>query len=350
MFYRVLGLMSGTSLDGLDLAYCYFDIDGDKCKYDIICADTIAYSPQMKDFIIACEHCDAQGLSYADYRLGEYFGTKAREFIEVNKLEVDFIASHGQTIFHQPSKGFTTQIGNISALASKARHTVVGDFRAMDVALGGQGAPLVPIGDKLLFSSYANCLNLGGFSNISFDKDNERIAFDICPTNMVLNYIASMMGLPYDKDGEMARQGRVDELFLNAFNSLPLYNSNERQSLGKEWVNENIFPLINNYPIEPKDLMATYLDHITTQLAKNICGDTLLTGGGAKNKFLVESLRSKTTYNIIIPDELTIDYKEALIFAFLGVRRMRGEINCLKSVTKASQDSCSGVVAYWNRE
>ncbi|MBQ4420986.1 MAG: anhydro-N-acetylmuramic acid kinase [Bacteroidales bacterium] len=348
MFYKVLGLMSGTSLDGLDLAYCEFEIKDDVWQYSIPKATTIPYNNELKEKILLSEHSAPEYLSYMDFYLGKYFGKQAYNFLKDNNLQVDFVSSHGQTIFHQPDKGFTTQIGNISALCSEAKTTVVGDFRSLDVALGGQGAPLVPIGDRLLFRDYDYCLNLGGFSNISYEDNSKRKAYDICPVNMVLNYLASMLGKSFDDRGMLARKGKINETLLNTLNTLPYYKDNVQKSLGKEWVKQNIFPILSNFPLRVEDLLATYTEHIAVQMAKHIKGSTLVTGGGAYNDFLIEKLRERTEQNIVIPDKTTIDFKEALIFAFLGVKRIRKEVNCLASVTGAKQDCCSGSVVCWN--
>ncbi len=349
MLYRVLGMMSGTSLDGLDLAYCEFNVEDNVWKYSIPKAKTIPYDNELREKILLCEGSSSEYISYMDFYLGKYFGEQAYSFLEENSLQADFVSSHGQTIFHQPEKGFTTQIGNISALCAEVKRTVVGDFRSLDVALGGQGAPLVPIGDSILFKDYDCCLNLGGFSNISFEEAGKRTAYDICPVNMVLNYLSSVLGKNYDDKGLLAQKGKVDELLLETLNTLPYYKEDVQKSLGKEWVKKNIFPLLANFPLDIEDLLATYVEHIATQLAKHIKGTTLLTGGGAYNDFLVRKLREKTKHKIVIPDKTTIDFKEALIFAFLGVKRMRNETNCLSSVTGAKQDSCSGLVVYWNK-
>lgn len=348
MFYKVLGLMSGTSLDGLDIAYCEFELKDEKWHYQIKHAETIPYTSEIVQMLLSCENCSGEMLSFADYHVGRLFGQYARTFLDKYDLSVDFIASHGQTIFHQPSKGFTTQIGNISALSVESRCTVVGDFRAMDVALGGQGAPLVPIGDEILFGEYPCCLNLGGFSNISYKEHSKRIAYDICPVNMVMNHLANMLGKPFDENGKIAKSGKIDDVLLSTLNSIPYYSNHTRSSLGKEWVNQYIFPLVDYSSLSVEDIMATYLEHIAIQIAYSLKGDTLLTGGGARNSYLVEKIREKTNYRIIVPDNLTIDFKEALIFAFLGLKRMRGEVNCLASVTGARQDSCSGLIAVWN--
>ena len=339
--------MSGTSLDGLDLAYCEFEIKNKQWSYSIEKAQTIDYDNTLRKKILACENSSAEYLSYTDFYLGKFFGKQAFKFLKENNLQVDFVVSHGQTIFHQPDKGYTTQIGNINSLCAEVKQTVIGDFRSLDVALGGQGAPLVSIGDKILFKEYDSCLNLGGFSNISFESNGKRIAYDICPVNMVLNHLANSVDLPFDNKGILASQGNIDLNLLNSLNSILYYKNEEKKSLGKEWVKSNIFPILEYYTFDVKDILATYTEHITLQIAKHIKGKCLLSGGGAYNDFLVKKLQEKTGNSIYLPDKLTIDFKEALIFSFLGVKRWRKEINCLSSVTGARQDSCTGNIVYW---
>ena len=347
MFYRVLGLMSGTSLDGLDIAYCEFNEEKGKWSYSIKQSETIAYEEDFKKKIRSMENASANEFAQFSVELGGFFGSKAREFLDKYSLDVDFVCSHGQTIFHRPDLHYTTQIGDLSALCAKVKQNVIGDFRSMDVALGGQGAPLVPIGDEILFSDYENCLNLGGFSNISLKKQGKRIAYDICPVNIVLNHLCEKLSLPFDNGGQIAASGKVDENLLKQLNALPYYKKKTNKSLGKEWVVENIFPLLEKANLETKDLLATFTEHIAIQLSKNITGKTLLTGGGVYNRFLVEKLKNKTTHTIEIPEKTIIDYKEAMIFAFLGVLRMRNEINCLASVTGAERDNCGGLIVEW---
>lgn len=347
MFYRVLGLMSGTSLDGLDIAYCEFNEEKGEWTYAIPKAETFPYDEKFKKKIISMEGATANELEKFSSELGHFFGKKAKEFLDINSLDVDFVCSHGQTIFHRPDLGYTTQIGDISALCSEVQHTTIGDFRSMDIALGGQGAPLVPIGDEILFSSYENCLNLGGFSNISLKKQGKRIAYDICPVNIVLNYLCEKLSLPFDDKGQIAASGKVDEELLKQLNALPYYRKKKNKSLGKEWVVENIFPLLEKSKLDVKDCLATFTEHIVIQLSKNITGRTLLTGGGVYNTYLVEKLKKITSYTIEVPEKTIIDYKEAMIFAFLGVLRTRKQVNCLSSVTGASKDNCGGVIVQW---
>lgn len=347
MHYKVIGLMSGTSLDGLDIAYCLFSIENGKWSYSIEKAETIEYSIELKNKLIEAENTTSLEFAKIDKEFGHFIGKEVRIFIDKYRLEVDFVCSHGQTIFHQPQINLTTQIGDINAIYSHTNIKTIGDFRRLDLALGGQGAPLVPIGDRHLFSEYAFCLNLGGFSNISFEENGSRIAYDICPVNIVLNHLAQKKGLAYDKDGEIARSGKVNNSLVNELNNLEFYEAKKQKSLGKEWVVEKIFPLMNNSNLSNADLMATFVEHIAEQLALNINGDVLITGGGVFNKYLIEQLKEKLNKNhkIHIPEPIIINYKEALIFAFLGVLRVREEINTLSSVTGAKKDSCGGLIA-----
>jgi len=344
MFYRVIGLMSGTSLDGLDIAYCLFSFKDNKWSYSIEKAETIEYSKELTNQLLQAENTSSYEFVRIDKEFGAFIGKEVRKFIDKHNIEVDFIASHGQTIFHQPHINLTTQIGDINSIAANARIKTIGDFRRLDLALGGQGAPLVPIGDRFLFSEYSYCLNLGGFSNISFEREDKRIAYDICPVNLVLNLLAKREGMDYDKDGLLARTGKVDMTILEKLNSLDFYKIRDKKSLGKEWVIDNIMPLLDNSKLCTRDLMSTFVEHASDQLAKNINGDILVTGGGAFNKYLIERLECKLNYKISMADPIIINYKEALIFAFLGVLRDRREINTLSSVTGARKDSCGGII------
>lgn len=345
MHYKVIGLMSGTSLDGLDIAYCLFSIENGRWSYSIEKAETIEYSSELKNKLIEAENTTSLEFAKIDKEFGYFIGKEVRIFIDKYKLEVDFVCSHGQTIFHQPQINLTTQIGDINSIASQTMLKTIGDFRRLDIALGGQGAPLVPIGDRLLFADYPYCLNLGGFSNISFEENGLRIAYDICPVNIVLNYLAQKEGYDYDKDGQLARSGKVNNIVLEQLNSLDYYKTKDKKSLGKEWVIYNIFPLLQNSKLSNIDQITTYVEHIAQQLYGNINGDVLITGGGVFNEYLIERLQSKlTNHKIFIPHPTIINYKEALIFAFLGVLRERKEINTLSSVTGAIKDSCGGLI------
>ncbi len=355
--YNVVGLMSGTSLDGVDIAFCRFIFANNTWTYNIVEAETIAYTAEWKQALLSLEKTDAFTFQQTHVEYGFFLGKLVSDFIKKHHLKADFVSSHGHTIFHQPQKKLTVQIGAGSAIAAKCSLPVVCDFRSLDVALGGQGAPLVPIGDKLLFAEYDFCLNLGGFANVSYNLPSPngegagvRRAFDICPVNIVMNNICTTLGKEYDNEGKLARSGNINELLLNELNQLPFYQlpSNKPKSLGKEWVIENIHPLLAKYKLAPTDILRTFCEHIAMQVANALNdkpnGKILVTGGGAFNTFLMECIKKNTVHQLIVPAKKTIDFKEALIFAFLGVLRMRNEINCLKSVTGAQRDNCGGAV------
>jgi anhydro-N-acetylmuramic acid kinase len=261
---------------------------------------------------------------------------------------IDAVCSHGHTALHQPEKGLTYQIGNLPSLAKLIHQTVVCDFRVADVALGGQGAPLVPIGDALLFSNYDFCLNLGGFANISTDVNGERIAYDICPVNIVLNHYISPLGLHYDDKGQMASTGIVHQTLLDNLNALEFYKKAHPKSLGIEWVMIHIFPLIARFQLSIADILRTFTEHIAIQIANEINtkqnATVFITGGGAYHSFLIERLQSHTKNTLVIPDKEIVEFKEALIFGLLGVLKLRDEVNCLSSVTGAKMNHSSGKI------
>jgi anhydro-N-acetylmuramic acid kinase len=344
--YRAIGLMSGTSLDGVDLASCVFTLKDNVWSYQIEEAETFSYPEEWLSLLPQLMQVDAYTYAKANSDLGYYFGRLIKAFIQSHNIEADFVASHGHTIFHQPGIGLTTQIGSGAAIAVTCGLPVICDFRSTDVGLGGQGAPLVPIGDALLFSDFAFCLNLGGFSNVSYNAGGKRIAYDVCPVNTILNKLALRVGLDFDRDGLMARSGKVDLALLEKLNDLTYYDLEPPKSLGFEWNDENVWPLINASSLPVEDLLRTVVEHVAIQLANSMSslerGKMLVTGGGAKNVFLIERFASHSEHELVVPSDLMIDYKEALIFAFLGVLRVRGEVNCLSSVTGASRDSIGG--------
>jgi anhydro-N-acetylmuramic acid kinase len=350
--YHVIGLMSGTSLDGLDIAYCKFMYNNQQWYIELIHADTVEYSESWREILSNVENGTALEYARTNVALGEYFGQEVLKFIQKNNIQkLDFISSHGHTIFHQPSLRLTTQIGNGASIAAICGYPVVCDFRITDMALGGQGAPLVPIGDKMLFSSYDFCINLGGIANVSFDHQANRVAFDICFVNIVLNYLARQLGREYDMNGEIARTGQMDEEMLEVLEDLPYYQLPFPKSLGKEWFIENIKGKIDNLQSSTSDKLHTYTHHVSQQIINALTpyaksrAKILLSGGGAFNAYLIEILRKYAPdWQIEVPEEKIVMFKEAIIFGFLGVLRWRGENNCLKSVTGAKRDNCGGVV------
>ena len=343
--------MSGTSLDGLDMACCEFEIEDGLWSYRITSAETRGYPEELYRQLKAGVVLSGFELTKLDVGLGRWMGKAVKSFIDSNKLSADFIASHGHTIFHQPELGITKQIGDGNIIAAINELPVVYDFRSLDVALGGQGAPLVPIGDDLLFHEYDYCLNLGGIANISFNSNGQRLAYDICPCNMVLNHVANSMGHPFDEGGAIARKGKIIGDLLETLDSLDFYQKPYPKSLGYEWVNDNVLEVIDNYSGSQADVMRTLVEHIINQIESAIRKQEkkqrlLITGGGAFNYFIIELLKQRLIgkAEICIPDPTTINYKEALIFGFLGVLRLRGQVNSLKNVTGASSNNCGGVV------
>lgn len=352
--YKVVGMMSGTSLDGLDLAYCLFRVKDGHYSFSIEKATTVPYPADWQQRLGRLVNASGMELSQAHIELGRYMGREVRKFINTHQLQPDLVASHGHTIFHQPQKGFSLQIGDGYALMLNSGCLVINDFRSLDVALGGQGAPLVPIGDELLFSQYDICLNLGGIANVSARHRQQRIAYDICPANMVLNHLSRQLSREYDEGGKLAAGGTLQPRLLEQLNELAYYRQLFPKSLGYEWVAEEVFPLLENQPVSPADLLHTFCHHIARQLRnalEPLAGkqdmSLLATGGGAYNDFLIALMRQELAplnISVVVPEKDIIEYKEALVFALLGVLRLRKEVNCLASVTGASRDSCSGQV------
>ena len=352
--YRVLGLMSGSSLDGLDIACSDFYQDNGRWKFDLIHSETVSYTNEFRSRLRASVEMSALDLLLLHNAFGRYAGELAGNFLSKNELSVDFIASHGHTAYHQPDKGLTFQLGAGQELANASRQKVICDFRSQDVSLGGHGAPLAPIGDERLFDEYDFCLNIGGIANASFRYNGQRIAFDISPANMLLNHILLPTGLLFDDRGRMAGNGKMDRRLLDRLNAFEFYARPFPKSLSYEWFCKHIVPVIDADSVAVEDQLCTAVHHIAQQISESLLpyarnGDTMMiTGGGAKNDFLIETLRQYLNgrVTVILPDDSIIHFKEALIFAFMGVLRSKNEINCLNTVTGARFPSSSGVF-YW---
>jgi anhydro-N-acetylmuramic acid kinase len=347
--YNVIGVMSGTSLDGVDLSHIKFRLENDKWNFEILESETIGYSQTWINQLKSAVDYSEMELKKLNQEYTKLLASIISTFIEKHKIEnLDAVCSHGHTILHQPQNGFTLQIGNLPEIATLIHQTVVCDFRVQDVKLGGQGAPLVPIGDRILFSEYDYCINLGGFSNVSFEQNGQRIAFDISPVNTVLNFYANQLGLDYDDKGKISRSGKIDENLLNELNALDFYQQTFPKSLGFEFVKRIILPLIESYKISVEDKLRTFTEHLALQTALALPkkkGRMLITGGGAYNDFLVERIQSHLfEMKLIIPSPKILEFKEALIFALLGVLKLRNEINVLSSVTGAKKNHSSGMI------
>jgi len=351
--HKVIGLMSGTSLDGLDMAYCHIWKQHDTWEFEIKHSQSIPYDSEMQNKLQDAITWPADQLLSFHNSYGSWLGQQLRSFVENTGLQVDYVASHGHTVHHKPEDGLTFQLGEGQHVANASGFKTICDFRTNDVALGGQGAPLVPIGDRLLFKSYDFCLNLGGISNISFELNNQRFAFDIGIANMILNHITRQHGLPYDDGGKLAKKGTLLPDFLAQLNALEYYTQPYPKSTGYEWFAEQVLPILNlvNAPME--SLLHTSIHHICEQVAIQVKAlghkgqhTLLVTGGGALNKFLMEVLQEKLgdKIRVEVPDKQLIEFKEALVFALMGVLRSEQEINVLHTVTGATTDSSSGVV------
>lgn len=349
--YTGIGLMSGTSLDGIDLAYCEFTENDGAWQFELLAAETIGYDEQWYARLRCLDTQDALAFARTHVYYGHLLGRTLREFIDRNELKPQFVASHGQTIFHQPEKNFTTQIGDGETIAAYLPCPLVANFRNKDVALGGQGAPLVPFGEQHLFPNYKLFLNLGGIANLSFGGK----AFDVVPCNMALNWLANAMETPqaYDHDGATARSGQMDYALYDALENLPWYQQSGPKSLGTEWFNAHILPLISQSESPIEDRMKTFVLHVVSRITVALRDlqvrslPLVVTGGGAHNKYLMEELqKSLAGLGVTIerlPDAV-VDFKEAVIFAFLGLQTLLGQPNILASVTGAKLDVCGGSI------
>lgn len=348
--YSVIGIMSGTSCDGLDIAYCTF-YKTKRWNYKIIQVKTQSYSKELVNELQNAQNLNAKDFLKFHKEYGRFIGKTINKFLEEFRLPApDLISSHGHTVFHEPDLQFNFQIGDGNIIAAETGITTICDFRTLDIANGGQGAPLVPIGDKLLFRDFTYCLNLGGFANISFSENNKTIAFDICCCNLISNYLAKIKGAEFDKDGKTGRKGKINEILLVELNNLAFFSKKPPKSLGREWFTSEFLPIVEKYNISLEDKFRTVYEHIALQIAKitNVKqkSSVFITGGGAYNKFLIELIKQKTQNEIIIPSAEFVEYKEAIIFGFLGILRLRKEINCIASVTGAKSDSSTGTIIY----
>jgi anhydro-N-acetylmuramic acid kinase len=350
--FKVLGLMSGTSMDGLDIAYCHFSKNDKGWSYSIKKATTLKYTAAWMEKLSTAQELGGEDLVALDVAYGKLLGKACDDFVKQHKLKVDFIASHGHTIFHQPQKGFTYQLGNGNALYAQCGIPVVFDFRSLDVMLGGEGAPLVPVGDKYLFGEYDVCLNLGGISNLSMELKGKRVAFDVSFCNMGLNYLMAKVGKEFDEEGALSSLGKLHTPMLKALNKVYITLRRNRPSLGRELFEQRIKPILDTSGISLKDKLYTFTTSSTREIAQVMRSTkpnsrVLCTGGGTFNSFYISSLLDECgdAATLFIPEDDIIKFKEAMVFAFLGVLRVRGEVNCLQSVTGARKNSSSGLLA-----
>ena len=343
--YYVIGLMSGTSIDGVDLVYANFFYDK-HWSFKILRSKTYEYDIDWQNILKNLADKDLDSIKLIDKNYTILLSEYILKFIgEFSIKQIDFISSHGHTALHDPSNSITYQIGNLKELSDYIGLKVICNFRVQDIKLAGQGAPLVPVGEKYIFPEYNTFINLGGFANITINSNNNLIAYDICPVNIVFYYLSNSKDLKYDHKGKIALSGKLNIEVFNCLQSLDYYKQVSPKSLGVEWVNQIIFPIINSFSEIPlEDLLNTFSKHFASQIASNIksAKKTLITGGGAYNDYLIQNIIDLTESEIIIPNSDIIEYKEALIFGFLGVLKDLNINNCYSSVTGAMKDHSSG--------
>jgi len=345
--FSAIGVMSGSSLDGLDLAYCKFE-RATNWSFKILKTTTFPFTEEWYLKLQSLSAKSRPEIEETDLAFGSFIGRTVNKFLRNSNLQPDIIASHGHTVLHQPENGFTLQIGDGKTIANVTGITTINDFRSKDIALGGQGAPLVPIGDALLFDGYEFCLNIGGIANISYNHSDQRLAFDICPANQLLNYLSLQLGAPYDTNGAFARLGKLDKNLFDRLNADPYYIKPIPKSLSNQYVQEMFIPKIEACTASVEDKLYTVSKHIAYQVndaTKHAnAGQILVTGGGAHNSFLVDAIKMETNKEVIVPDNEIVDFKEALIFAFMGMLKYVGEVNCLATATGATKDCSGGVI------
>ncbi|MFN3530399.1 MAG: anhydro-N-acetylmuramic acid kinase [Bacteroidia bacterium] len=349
--WRVLGLMSGTSCDGLDLCLARFCKTDLGWAYEIEKSHSSAFTPDWQERLLQAHLLSGRALMQLDADLGRHFAQEVTRFLADVACPPLLISSHGHTVFHEPNRGLSCQIGQAAALAATLQLPVVSDFRTLDVQLGGEGAPLVPIGDALLFSKYTACLNLGGIANISMDIKGNRIAHDIAACNMVFNHFSRQLGREFDEGGQIAASGKPIPALLAQLEALPLYQQKPLPSLGREYFEQMILPILESFDASPADIMHSWSLHLSHRIGKSLIAlpasaSVLISGGGAYNQFLCDCIAMATPLKIELAETEIIEQKEALIFGFLGLLRYLGHINVLRTVTGASRDHSAGTLIH----
>ncbi len=342
--------MSGTSLDGLDIAACefwYTDKEKTEWAYKIASAECFEYDAEWKQKLGTAHTLSGAELIALDKAYGQYIGEQVKAFLRLHGFQADLIASHGHTIFHDPARQISFQLGHGAAIHAETGIGTVCDFRSVDVSLGGQGAPLVPVGDSLLFGSYTACLNLGGIANISYAQGSNRMAYDICGCNLILNMLAQEKGLEYDKGGRLASTGKVNAALLDGLNNWAYLQKSPPKSLDKETMLAELKPVLQMHEMTTADKLATVCEHIAIQMSNAtsiLNGNILVTGGGALNDYLISKIENKCKMKVVVPEKNIVAYKEALVFAFLGLLRAQGNNNVLASVTGAKRNNLGGAL------
>ncbi len=358
--HHIIGLMSGSSLDGLDIAHCQFTFDGrpqkGQIRWQILDAETIAYPPEWQARLRKTTTMSPVELLETDADLGRWMGNQVRTFVAQRKLKIDLVASHGHTVFHFPEKGFSLQIGQGNHLAEKCGLPVIFDFRTADIAAGGQGAPLAPVVDEWLLTDYDFFLNLGGIANIACHTRDGFVGYDIIGTNQILDALAGKLNLAYDSGGQLARKGSLNPTLYNQLQKLDFLQQEPPKSLDNQWVRDNMTGPTLAFDDTIPNKMATIVELAAFEIAKEINRlipyakhpnhQLLITGGGAHNTYLIERIKhfAPSNLEIIIPTPQLINYKESLLIALLALLRQYGSPNSSPLVTGAGRNTVGGVL------
>ena len=359
--YHAIGLMSGSSLDGLDIALCRFDLEGDQISWELLAQDCVPFDPKWTMRLKKLYSQDALTFAKAHTYFGHYMGELVSDFMRKFQVDADFVASHGHTVFHEPESRLSFQIGDGAALAVACGLPTITDFRQHDVALGGEGAPLAPIADKYLFPGYDFYLNIGGIANLSAQVDGKMIAFDVCAANTLLNFVAAQIGLDYDRDGRLAANGEVRKFLLDELNNDFHYRNPYPKSLSNKWVQSRMVPILIRTRLSPEDKARTVCEHISLQISHSVATvidregipnrpfRLLATGGGALNRYLMDNIREVFEHDqldveVVLPSPEIVKFKEAILMAFMGVLRLENRPNVLQSATGASKDHIAGAL------
>lgn len=356
----VVGIMSGSSLDGLDIALCRFEQDdlSGKLSFDLVDTAAIPFDENMMSRLGVGATMDVRSLKKLEVDLSRYIAESVNQFLEAGAHTADYISCHGHTIWHVPEDGYTVQIGQGAIISELTGTPCICDLRSNDMAVGGQGAPVAPIVEQILFPEFDFYINLGGIANVSFHSDQEVISWDSVPCNQILNHYASQKGLPYDDGGSLAESGKVDKGLKEAWMSLPYFGRSYPKSMDNTWVKNHFLAGASSFDVSIEDALATMVDVCVSQIQGDIkdhVGDTggqhlrkcLITGGGAHNTYLVSQLSEVLTHDdieVIKPKDEIVDYKEAILMALMGFLRIEGISNTISSVTGARTNTIGGAV------
>ncbi len=360
--YHVVGLMSGSSLDGIDLSYCSYSTSGDAFDWELLNHATYPIPDTWKSRLLHLPEQSAKTFVKTHTYFGHFLSEVINDFIERQKITPDFIASHGHTIFHEPNKRFTTQIGCGAAIATQTGLPVINDFRIQDISINGEGTPLAPAADLFLFEGYDFYLNLGGIANLTAKTVDQLVAFDVCPANQLLNFLANQINLAYDKDGILAKSGQLLPALMERLRDFEYYRMSYPKSLDNSWIKKEVLSIFQQFEEPVQDKLHTtckfIAEEITNSLStviqslkmgKNNHYKLLATGGGTFNEFLLECIVESNTkgnlpIEVVLPEKEIIDFKEAILMGLLGVLRVQNRPNCFASVTGAKYDTIGGIV------